>query len=37
MDADGEYEPLAIDKAWRIARPAELAVMDTRFAQCIGR
>jgi CRP/FNR family cyclic AMP-dependent transcriptional regulator len=36
-DADGEYEPLAIGMAWRIARAARLAVMDTRFAQCVGR
>ncbi|HLI58530.1 MAG TPA: Crp/Fnr family transcriptional regulator [Solirubrobacteraceae bacterium] len=35
-DADGEYEPLAISMAWRVARPAQLAVMDTRFAQCVG-
>jgi CRP/FNR family cyclic AMP-dependent transcriptional regulator len=36
-DADGEYEPLAIGMGWRIARPAQLAVLDTRFAQCVGR
>lgn len=35
-DADGEYEPLAIGMAWRIPSPARLAVMDTRFAQCVG-
>jgi CRP-like cAMP-binding protein len=36
-DADGEYEPLAISLGWRIARPVQLAVMDTRFAQNIAR
>ncbi|HET9125558.1 MAG TPA: Crp/Fnr family transcriptional regulator [Solirubrobacteraceae bacterium] len=36
-DADGEYEPLSIDLSWRIARPARVAVMDTRFAQSIAR
>ena len=36
-DADGEYEPLAIGMAWRIARPTQLAVMDTRFAQHIAQ
>jgi CRP/FNR family transcriptional regulator, cyclic AMP receptor protein len=35
-DADGEYEPLAIGLGWRVARPARLAVMDTRFAQNIA-
>jgi len=36
-DADGEYEPLAISLGWRVARPVQLAVMDTRFAQNIAR
>lgn len=31
-DADGEYEPLPIALAWRIARPARLAVLDAGFA-----
>lgn len=35
-DADGEYEPLAIDLSWRVARPTRVAVMDTRFAQNIA-
>jgi DNA-binding transcriptional ArsR family regulator len=35
-DADGEYEPLAIELAWRVPRPARLAVLDTRFARNIG-
>jgi CRP-like cAMP-binding protein len=35
-DADGEYEPLAIDVQWRVLQPTRLAVLDARFAQRIG-
>jgi DNA-binding transcriptional ArsR family regulator len=36
-DADGEYAPLAIGLAWRVARTTQLALLDDDFARRVAR